>query len=349
MENHNIVEFKPRNGYEDILFFLNGLESENTYTRYKAAIERFIRRRYDIPLQHVHPEHFNSLSYTDTKKYRDWLRKKDYAASTINNEMAVLFNLMKELNKIERNGKYVYNIKVDQLRTKSLRIKEVNSAGYITWEETDEWIEYLKALPKRSHPMRKSTYIHISRITGLRKDAMVNLVYRDLRKSGNIWQIKSVLKGKTTKISIKEEDAQMMFELWENKGDKDEKIFKMSGKTIDRLIEHLKEKFDIAPERNVTVHSLRGLSIYEVYLATNDILASQRHANHSNLETTFNYVKGRNDESVQPSLYLGKSFDGNDVDKLDDAQWKNIYHELSRSAKYEILRAMEKLGYSQEK
>lgn len=346
--SNNVVKLKTKTAFEDILFFLEGLETESTAKRYKKAIERFIKKLYDVPIQHVQEYHFNSLTYSETKKYRDFLRRKGYAASTVNNEMTALFNLFKELNKIQRDdGSYPYSLNVDQLRTKSLKVKEVNSSGDITWEETDDWIEWIKN-SKLANKDSKWIFIHLARITGLRKEALANLTYKDIRRSGDTWQIKSTLKGKTTRVSIKDDDAELLFDLWQNKNDKSEKVLKMSTKTMERLLQIIKEEFNIPQERNITLHSLRGLSIFESYLASGkDILASQRHANHSSLETTYGYVKNREDISSQVSLYMGKNFNEKNVEGLSIDQWKHIYGKLSRSAKYEIDHIMNELGYSE--
>jgi len=302
-------------------------------------------------LQHVQQHHFNSITYTDTKKFRDSLRRK-YSANTTNNKMVGLFNLFKELNKIQNDmtSSYLYNINVDQVRTKSLKVTEVNSSADITWEEVQSWIDYLNE-SDIANKKNKSSFLHAARITGLRKEALCNLTYRDIRKSGDTWIIKSTLKGATKRVSIKDKDVELLFDLWKSKGDKDEKVFKMSTKTAERLLIHLKDTFSIPEERHVTLHSLRGLSIFEAYLSSGmDILVAQAHAGHSKIETTYGYIKSRTDTMEQPSLYMGKDFDNNNnIRNLSNKKWENVYNELSRSAKYEIEKVMNKLGYSHDK
>lgn len=349
MDVTNVVELKSKTAYEDILLFLDGLEAEATATRYGKAIERFVEKQFKVSIQFVQARHFNSLTYTDMYKYRNYLRKQGFAASTINNEMTALFNLFKELNKIQReNGVHPYQLNVDQLRTKSLKIVETNSSGDLTWEEVDEWIDYIKH-SEMANKESKWIFLHIARLTGLRKESLAQLTYRDLRKSGSVWQIVSTLKGKTTTISINDEDAELLFGLWKDKGNKDEKILKMSTKTMERLLNDIKRIFEIPEERNITIHSLRGLSIYEAYLASGkDILVAQKHANHSSIETTYNYIKNREGAISQPTLYMGRSFDENCVKEIDKKQWMEIFTQLSRSAQYEILNIIEESGYPQQ-
>ncbi|WP_405101477.1 tyrosine-type recombinase/integrase [Oceanobacillus sp. FSL H7-0719] len=339
-----LISFKLKTGFEHIQFFLDGLESESTRSSYENNIRMFVEWKWNIPIEHIQPSHFNSLTYTDTQKFRNHLRRK-YTANTTNNKMVSLFSLLSELNKIQsETGEYLYDINIDKIRTKSLRVTDVNSSGDITWEEVDEWIEHLKTNPI-NNSKRKCTFLHLARVTGLRKEALAELTYRDLRKNGSVWQLKSTLKGKTRLVSIKDEDVQMLYDIRKDETDKDEKILKLSSKTMERTIAYLKETFDIPEERNVTVHSLRGLSIYEAYLSSgNDILVAQAHAGHSKLETTYGYIKSRNDVVEQPSLYMGKEFNDENVEGLDAADWSKIYGGLSRSAKYEIEKRIKELG-----
>lgn len=345
----NVVEFKLKNGYDHIMFFLDGLESDNTRVSYEDSIRKFVHWKWDIPIEHVQPHHFNSVTYTDTKKFRSFLRRK-YSAGTTNNKMTGIFSLFKELNKIqdEETNEYLYNINVDQIRTKTLKVTDVNSSGDVTWEEVQSWINWIKE-SDLSNKDTKSAFFHLAIITGLRKDALCSLTYRDIRRSGDTWVIKSTLKGKTKKISIKDEDADLIFSLWRNRTNKDEKILKMSTKTAERLMDTIRKEFEIPKERNVTIHSLRGLSIFEAYLSSGkNILVAQEHAGHNDISTTYNYIKSRTDTMEQPSLYMGREFSDVSVKNLDKDKWVQIYNKLSRSSKYEIEKIMKELNYLHE-
>ncbi|MCA1021617.1 hypothetical protein [Halobacillus litoralis] len=338
-----VVKLNKRNGIDDINFFLDGLEAEETVKRYRKSIERFVQKLYGIDLDFVQPEHFKKLTYTDMKKYRDYLRRK-YVANTVNNEMAGIYSLLKELNRIEVDGEYIYDINVERLKVKRSKVTEIDSSGDISWEETDAWIKHLGEEQVANHE-RKIAFIHLARITGLRKEALAQLAYKDMRElEDGIWQLRSTLKGKTTEVSIKEQDAQMLLKLRVDEKDSKEKILKMSTKTMERLMDYIKKTFQIPEERKVTIHSLKGLSVYEAYLSSNNsILVAQEHANHSSMETTYSYVKNREKKRQQPSLYMGKDLNEGKVNDLTEDQWKEVYAKLSRAAKYEILQAIEEV------
>ena len=67
MEN-NVIELNPQSGYDDIMFYLNGLEAENTLKNYTRSIEDFVNEVFEIDIKHVQPHHFNNLTYTQMKK-----------------------------------------------------------------------------------------------------------------------------------------------------------------------------------------------------------------------------------------------------------------------------------------
>lgn len=336
-----VVQLNKRNGIDDVNFFLDGLEADETRRRYRKSIERFVQKLYGIDLNFVQPEHFKKLTYTDMKKYRDYLRRK-YVANTVNNEMAGIYSLLKELNRIEVEGEYIYEINVERLKVRRLKVKEIDSSGDISWEETNQWINHLRDEQVANYE-KKIAFIHLARITGLRKEALAQLTYKNMREiEDGVWQLRSTLKGKTTEVSVKEEDAQMLLDLRKDEKDKNEKILNISVKTMERLMDYIKETFEIPDERKVTLHSLRGLSIYESYLSSNNnMLVAQEHANHSSMETTYNYVRNREKKREQPSLYMGRDLDSGKVEELTEDQWKKVYAKLSRGAKYEVLKAIE--------
>jgi len=335
---NNVIEMKPQSGYEDVLFFLQGTESRSTYNRYKTAIERFVDKQFDKPLEHLQPEDVLSLNYMDMEKYRNYLKRK-FAANSVNNEMTAIFNLFKQLNKIQRDGKYVYDINVERLRTKSLKVSDVESSGDIQWDEVTNWIQHLDKKDV-ANKQRKMTFLHLARVSGFRKESLAQLTFKDLyKRNGITWQLKTTLKGSTKRVSLKDRDAEMLLELWEDKNNRDEKILKMSTKTMERLLSKvIIPDFNIPEERNVTLHSLRGLSIWEVYISSGyNIVVAKEHAGHKNIETTYNYIKRRMNDLEQPTLYMGEEFSDKDLKGLDMGDMKKLFNNLSRSAQYEIL------------
>lgn len=331
----NVIKINQNSTYDHIQAFLNDLESENTKKSYEAAISDFFKWKYKkIPMEFINPTHLNSLTYPDMKGYRSSLRKK-YSCNTVNNRMNALYSLLKDLVKIQERGQYVYTYRLNDLRLKPLKNTDAEEYGYVEWEEVTRWIDYLLNSNQRNKE-GKAAMFHIGRLTGIRKEGLSQLDFTDLVKEDGVWTLRSDLKGNKYKFALQNKDAQMLLKL-KTTDDPKEKIFKMSVKTIERLFKHILEVFKIPEERNIALHSLRGLAIYEAYEASGkDILVAQKLAGHENIETTYGYIKKRRDLHAQPTLYMGKEFNNESVNELSDDDWKKVYNNLSRSAKYEI-------------
>lgn len=343
MRLSNVVEMNFGNVYEDVKLFLDSQESENTRIRYEREIKRFISWKFKKPIQQVKECDINSLDYTDMLKYRNYLRRK-YSRTTTNGAMYAIYSLLKTLKKVKRNNEFAYSLDIESLRLKPLNETDKEEYGHVEWEEMDEWIDYLKSLPKRQNPDRKAAFIQLARITGIRKQGLSNLKFKDLKKEDGVWTLTHTLKGKKRKVSISNKDAQMLLDL-KITNDPNEKILKMSTKTMERTFNQIKKHFNIPKERNIVLHSIRGASGYEAYLASGkDMLVAQTHLGHEDIRTTYNYIKQREEIQMQPTLYMGKNIDNNDVKDLTSEDWSKVFNNLSRSAKYEILHEIKELG-----
>lgn len=342
----NVVELKLNNGYDHIMFYLDGLDSENTRKKYEKDIRRFVEWKYNIPLEHLQPKHFNSLTYTDMKRFRDYLRRK-FSAGTTNGTMIAIYSLLKELNKYQDDqGNYIYDINIEKLRVKALKNNQVEAYGDIEWEEVDQMIEYLKN-SDISNKKAKWIWLHIARLTGIRKTGMVNLRFRDLKKiNENEYMLTHKLKGKRYEIPLRKEDAELLLSLKRENDNQNSKILGLSEKTLERTFDMLKEKLNIDENRNITIHSLRNLAAWEAYCSSGSILAVQKLMNHESIETTYQYIKRRQEKLDSPTLYMGLDMNTNQIKHLSSEQFTEIFGQLSRSAQYEIIQKMSELGYS---
>lgn len=347
---NNVVKLTREDSVKDhIEYFLNSLESENTKARYSIDIERFLKWKFkNIPIEHLTYNDINSIQYIDMKKFQNYLRKK-YANSTVNVGINAVMSFLRELKKIrDSEGNKIYTLDVDELQVKRLK-ENKEEYGYVEWEEMDEWIEYLLNLPEKQNPKRKAAFIQIARMTGMRKEALAEMKYKDLKKINGVWTITHYIKGKKHVIPIQDKDAEMLLDLKET-NDPNEKILKLSTKTFERTLQQIREHFNIPPERNIVLHSIRGEAGYEAYLSSGkDILAAQQLLGHESINTTFSYINKRESLTTHPSLYMNRDFnDTSKLEKLTSEDWINIFSKLSRSAKYEIMNIIEKEGYSHE-
>lgn len=334
---------------EDIEEYLGNLESENTRIKYANEIKKFLGWKFkDIPVEHLQHKDINNLSYTDMQKFKQFLKRKGYANGTINGNMKAIVNLCKELNRIKVNGKKSYQIDVEDLKVKALKETDKEEYGLVTWEELENWRKWLTTLPKSQHPERKSAWLKLAMVTGIRKQGLADLKFGDLKQEDGVWVICHTLKGKKNKIAIPDEDAQMLLDLRVT-SDKNESILKMSSKTMERTLKKILEHFEIDKDRNIVIHSIRGESGYTAYKASgNDITVAMKHLNHSNAATTMNYISKREDLKKMPSLYMTKEISSDDLDNLTVDQWRKLFDSVSRGTQFDILNKAKELGYSQE-
>jgi hypothetical protein len=90
------------------------------------------------------------------------------------------------------------------------------------------------------------------------------------------------------------------------KTDNSDKVFDISGRRIDDMMTRLKEKANIASERNIVFHSIRKAGVTYRYRVTGDILEAQRSAGHSNITTTQIYLENEDYGSIGAVSSAGK-------------------------------------------
>ncbi|WP_226035641.1 tyrosine-type recombinase/integrase [Aquibacillus saliphilus] len=343
----NVVRLNQQEFFYDHLEdYISGLDTESTRINYRQRIKKFLSWKFpNESIHHISTNDINMISYVDVKKFRDHARKK-HASSSVNGIMYALYGMFRYLKRIKDDkGNHVYSIDVEELKVRKLKESDKEEYGFIEWDELSDWISYLRTDKSVANGEKKAVLIHTARLTGMRKQDLANLKFKHLQKIDGVWTLQSRIKGKQKKYSLTEEDAELILNL-KKTDDSDEQIF-FATKTMDRLIAHLREQFNISPDRNIVFHSIRGESAYMVYLSSGrDILKVQNHLNHSSINTSFNYISKRNSIQQDPTLYMNQNLGVDTVDELSTEQWKDVYNELSRSAKFEIKDIMDKLGYS---
>lgn len=101
----------------------------------------------------------------------------------------------------------------------------------------------------------------------------------------------------------------------------------MSKKTVNRMMESIRQEFDFG-ERNIVFHSFKKAGINHVgFLTQNSIKAMQRQGNHSNASTTFNnYV---DDMRLEDSILvdINQEFD---IDKIYNVSHDDLLKAISK-------------------
>lgn len=336
----NVVILKANHVYDDLQTYFNQLKmrSKNTERTYRRAIQNFFEWKYSIDLKQLHPTHINQITYKDLLNYQSELNKQKVAPSTINNTMAAIQSMFRELRRINKEA---YPLDLTDLKVDPLPVYKQKHTEDITWEEVDLMIEYVKSLPERQNPKTKAALLETARRVPLRKEALLSLTFGDIKKiSDNVYMIQAKDKGKWREIPISKELADLLFSLRASTSPM-EKVFKgISSKTADRLINSLKQALKCLYKRDISFHSFKRLAGQELYDMTNDIELVRDFLGHSNIATTQIYMKKR-ELANHPSIHMGKKMNIDLVKDLEKEEWQEIFMKLSRSAQYEILRQIQ--------
>ncbi|MBM7598115.1 integrase [Virgibacillus halotolerans] len=349
---NNVYELNRNEVYDDIETFLEDLKhgSDKTHQRYKASIELFFNwtedNRYTSgDVYFLTPIDITNIEYTTMQKFRTFLKdERRYANSSTNNTMTAIYSLFTHLKKVKKNK---YKIQPDELRLKSLSLTDENHHGDIDWEESDKMIEYVSGLPNKKLPKVKAALIHTARMTGIRLNGLLGLDYTDLRREGGMWVLHHAIKGKKHAQAIRDDLAEMLLDLRKDENDKNEKVFKLSSKTVERMMKEINEAIGIDESRQVVFHSIRRLYGGETYAASgNDIMKVKDYLGHSSIDTSRGYVERSQNLKDSPALYIGLDMDESMVDHLSADDWKKLFKEMSRGSQYEIINKMKEMGMS---
>ncbi|PZT57481.1 tyrosine-type recombinase/integrase [Paenibacillus silvae] len=319
--NSKVVELHSRKVFEDIMTFIGKFESKHTQRNYERSIRNFY-----LWLDPVHKdiEYLNEddlkVRNADILRYQKYLKdhEADYTNITINSHIAPIQSLYEylEINEYPINSKIV---KISMLSDDS----EITGPLYL--DEAEEMAKL--SLQDRKLGQEKYCLIRSAYTTSFRKSSLLSLEWTDIKKNplADNYLVTTIGKGNkrhTVPIStdlysellkIKEQPYYRKFN--------DNKIFHLSPNTIQILMNNLKKKMGILPERNVKFHSLRNVAA-----SFGTIEEAKKHLNHSNISTTERYRKHTaEDYSNSISLRI--------EDKIDDS----ILEHLSKEELVQII------------
>lgn len=333
---NNVVQFNTDedvNVWNCIQTFLNRVEqnSKNTRATYERAIRNFFLTMRGKELEDLVDK---DLIFTkpQIETYQVNLRNQ-FKSTTVNNRISAL---KKCYSKLEE-----YGFEVSPSWFDLDRYDEHDKESYdpMTHEEI---ILAINLLSKTRKGFEKGLLLRVAYATAFRKQAILNLKWTDIVNRDGQWLLKALDKG--NKWDYKKISDDLYDELMKQKelvGG--EKIFKLTNKTINRMMNDIRENIDFG-ERNITFHSLKKSSINEVALITNyDLKAMQRQGNHANANTTLNdYMKNK---SIDDLVIVDINNEA-PVDKLEDLNKDELLKLIGladRSTQIKLLQNIDKL------
>jgi integrase len=228
-----------------------------------------------------------------------------YVNKTINKKVTALKGLIRYLKK-----KKVIDIDISYLELIKGEKERKNSYGALEPDEVMMMSEL--ALQERDKGGIKRALILFAFKTGLRISEITDLKWNNFILKGEEVFVRGVGKGnKEFEIKITKELYDEILTL--NEGQ--EKVFNITARRLTDLMDRLRIKMKIQPERNIVFHSIRKAFGTHIWRMTGDIEAARRALRHENVTTTQIYLGSGNYE-LNDTIFS--------IEKVDEDLYKNV-------------------------
>lgn len=292
----NVIKFENESSkiYDQIQKWLNkhGYNSDNTKRDYERDVKFFFKLMKGKEIEHLTLadiqitlddfEDFVNELYTMTNESGE----KNYTNKTINRKVAAIKGLIKYLAGKKLDGEYIVKDVTYMGLINSLP-ENSKSHGVLESHEIIEISEWAKT--ERFKGNVKSLAILFSFNTCARKSEVLNTKWSDFVEKEEGVLVKGIGKGNK---EFREMISKRFYnELLTLKEDDKDRVFDLTDKNIDNMMERARKHFAYPPERNIVFHSVRKGGGTWRWKKTGDIMEAKRALNHSNLNTTQLYLK----------------------------------------------------------
>lgn len=310
----------------------NKSNSEATKKAYKSDILNFFKWRelgfetYE-DLQML-TKHDLSLKINDVLTYQNYLNNVlGNTGSTVNRKI----NTVRELYIFLDNRLDLSKETMKAFREVERVAEHTESYDTVSPEEVMEWSEYVlnKKAPGRRRNLTKSNILKFALQTGFRMGSILNLNVYDFDKKDNevIVYADRVKGGSSFKGKISIKFYEELLEMHKQEGNSD-KLFNITKKSIQDMMDDIKKHFNISDKRNVVFHSIRkAAATFKYDVSGNDLKSVMYYLGHSDISVTERYIGKR--EQVDTGYITMLENDNKEL-------YKQVPHE-------ELLKALEKL------
>jgi integrase len=311
----NVYSLPINSVYRDFETFFGKQESKHTQDNYRRAIKFFFsfikqgKRIEDLTYEDL------IFRNADIELYKTHLKKQFESLSTANLYLAALFSLYGFLEK-NYEGIFQKTIKVDFFKANQVH------HGKLSQYEAEMMAELAK---REVHGQEKYSLIRLAFTTSIRKSALLSLKWSDIKKrpDDDIYTIRAVDKGqKVFEVDIVEDLYNELLKIKECKKNQkynDNNVFHLSNDTVQKMMDTLKEKMGVSPERNITFHSFRSLGAIYAVRVMKDIRKAQKVLGHKDINLTLDtYGEDADDYRNAPSILMDQ--------KISD----DVFYELSK-------------------
>ena len=319
MKGSVVVGFKNNSIGEYIETFLNikGRKSLNTERSYRGYIRDFFNFACGKATTILTIEDVLNIKYHDIELFVKYLIKnKKYSNSTINTMIAALRSLFNQLTKNDnRISSSIFDVE-------SLDEKP-NGYDPLSEEECKNLFEYCLTFTYRNKGIVASMFFQTCFITALRKEAVLNMTWgnikqrEDINTNKMVWTIQVKDKGnKEDVIAISDKFYEKLIQLKNESTKQSSKVFEISDVTLYKMLNSFCTEFHInRKERNIGIHSIKKSSGDMGWKLTKDVKKVQKQLHHNSPVTTMNkYVMGERDLTNQISYIIDEELNMNVLD-----------------------------------
>ena len=249
----NVANLNQNRIYNYIVTFLNNKakKSKNTAIKFEKDIRDFFKYLRNKDIEDLEREDLD-IKNKEVLEYQNYLTER-YKNSVVNGKLTAVRSLYKFLKR-DDNSINIDALIVDDLPDDSKKI------GFLTPDEAMHLARL--ALTEREKGKMKQALILLAAATSLRKNALLELKYSDIRPSEDnpdkyiIYTTDHLDKGKPIEKEIHKKLYELLLEI-KDENSNDDKIFHITNKSIDQMMKRLCKKAGIDPRRNITFHSLK--------------------------------------------------------------------------------------------
>lgn len=312
------------------------MKSQSTYITYSQIIKHFFTYKCNKSIQHLTQTDIQ-IRNADIYQYQAHLLQTGLSHKSVNLYIDCINSLYQflEINQ--------YPIQAKTLRIESLPEKPTNR-GVLTVQQAQQMSQLVLTTPKG---YEKSMLIKIAYKTSIRKEALLNLKWTDIKKINDkdYYLIEVYDKGiKRDQKPISREMYQELQQLHQYLYyKKDQYVFHLSINTITNMFKYLRQEMQL--EENITFHSLKNVAINWCY-EHQGIVAAARQGNHASIQTAYHHYINKNIdyETMFGIASERKEMDDQIINHITIEQFKQIYKHLSASAQNEIKQQYEKIN-----
>lgn len=310
--------------YDQINRFLKGYEreSKNTLIAYERDIRQFFRKVKNKDIEHLTKDELK-FTIEEFEDYQSFLIDGlGLSHSTSNRKTTSISECFRHLY---RRG-LVNNINFLDIK-KPAAVSE--SYDVMTMREVEESAYYMRNISGSREKTRENgrMLILFSFDTCMRLEECLNLTWNNFFIKDDFVQVRTVAKG--NKVMTRRITHETYNELLELKEEGKNKVFSISKKTVERMMNDIREHLDISENRNIVFHSIRKAGAQYLYAKFRDINMVSKALGHASIKTTEIYINKDEDYGI-----LGGYSSMNETNE-------NLYKEVNYK---ELIKAIGSLG-----